>query len=264
MKKNILRPFAFLLVMLCASLIFGQTKITAADPKAQKDTLCYELRIYTAAKGKLNNLNKRFRNHTTKLFEKHGMTNVGYWTPLDNPEEKLYYVLSYPNRAAREAAWAGFSADTTWQRVWKESEADGALVANIESIFLKTTDFSPNNLTANLGSGVWELRIYHCTPNNLGNLLDRFRGFTLERFERYGMTNKIYWTPTDADQGADNMLYYFLTHPSADAARAAFDLFRNDPEWIATRKASEVKGGGSLTVSVQSIYMWPTDYSPAR
>ncbi len=264
MKNNTFRLFAFLLATLCASLLFGQTKTTAADPLAQKDTRCYELRIYTAAKGKLNDLNKRFRNHTTKLFEKHGMTNVGYWTPLDNPEEKLYYVLSYPNRAAREAAWADFSADTTWQRVWKESEVNGSLVAKIESIFLKTTDFSPNNLTADLGSGVWEFRIYHCTPNNLGNLLDRFRGFTLERFERYGMTHKIYWTPTDADQGADNMLYYFLTHPSPEAARAAFDLFRNDPEWIATRKASEVKGGGSLTISVESIFMWPTDYSPAR
>jgi pimeloyl-ACP methyl ester carboxylesterase len=230
----------------------------------QKDTLCYEMRIYYCHPGKLNNLLSRFRNHTTKLFEKHGMTNVGYWTPLDNPDNALYYVLSYPNRGARDASWAAFSADTTWQRVWKDSEAKGDIVAKIESIFLETTDFSPNNFKNSLNSGVWELRIYHTTPNNLGNLLDRFRGFTVNRFEEYGMTNKIYWTPTDATQGRDNMLYYFLTHPSPAAQKAAFDKFRLDPEWIATRKASEVKGGGSLTSKIESIFMYPVDFSKVK
>ncbi|MBI5915312.1 MAG: NIPSNAP family protein [Bacteroidetes bacterium] len=260
MKNIPHRCCTLLIAFFWANLLFGQT----SQPATQKDTLCYELRIYTASKGKLNDLLKRFRNHTTQLFENHGMTNMGYWTPLDNPEEKLYYVLSYPDRAAREASWAAFMADTTWQRVWKESEVDGSLVTKVESIFLKTTDFSPNNFTANPGSGVWELRIYHCTPNNLVNLLARFRDFTVRRFERYGMTSKIYWTPTDADQGADNMLYYFLTHPSETAAKAAFDQFRSDPEWVSVRKASEVKGGGSLTTSVESIFMYPTDFSRAR
>jgi pimeloyl-ACP methyl ester carboxylesterase len=231
---------------------------------APKDDLCYEMRIYTASPGKLNNLQKRFRNHTTALFEKHGMTNVGYWTPLDNTEEKIYYVLSYPNRAAREASWQAFSADTTWQRVAKESEINGGLVAKVESIFLKTTDFSPNDFKNNAHSGVWELRIYHVTPNNLDNLLSRFRDFTVKRFDRYGMTNKIYWTPTDADQGADNRLYYFLTHPSQAAAKQAFDKFRSDPEWIDVRKASEVKGGGSLTSKIESIFMYPTDFSKLK
>ena len=229
-----------------------------------KDTLCYELRIYSTATGKLNDLMKRFRDHTLKIFEKHGMTNVGYWTPLDNPDGKLYYILSYPNRAARDASWKAFSADTTWQRVAKESEVNGKIVTKVESVFLKTTDFSPNNTINSLNQGVWEFRIYHTTPNNLDNLLTRFRDFTVKRFEQYGMTNKFYWTPTDATQGADNTLYYFLTHPSPEGAKAAFDKFRADPEWIATRKASEVKGGGSLTTNVESIYMYPTDFSKLK
>ncbi len=228
------------------------------------DGRIYELRIYDCHPGKLNDLNRRFRNHTMKLFEKHGMANVGYWTPIDNPDEKLYYVLSYPSREAAKASWAAFAADTTWQRVAKESEVNGSIVSKVESVFLKTTDFSTNNFVANLNSGMWELRIYHCTPNNLGHLLERFRSFTVNRFARYGMVNKIYWTPTDAEQGADNTLYYFLTHASPDGAKAAFNKFRDNPEWIATRKASELKGGGSLTSSIESIYMWPTDYSPAR
>ncbi len=258
MKSSITYLTLFFALFLTNHLA-GQTA-----PIMKADNRCYELRIYHCNKGKLNDLNRRFRNHTTKLFEKHGMTNVGYWTPLDNTDEKLYFVLSYPDRAAREASWEAFGADTTWQRVWKESEAAGGIVAKAESIFLETTDFSSNNFTANLNSGMWEMRIYHCTPNNLGYLLDRFRSFTVHRFARYGMVNKIYWTPTDAEQGADNTLYYFLTHASPEAAKASFDLFRNDPEWIAVRKASEVKGGGSLTSSIESIYMWPTDYSPVR
>jgi hypothetical protein len=237
------------------------TQMILSEPAiVQNDSLCYELRIYTCAKGKLNDLLKRFRNHTLKLFEKNGMTNVGYWTPLDNPDEKLYYVLSYPNRAARDASWKGFMSDTTWQRVWKESEVNGKILDKIESIFLKTTDFSPNNFIKDSNSGIWEFRIYSATPNNLTHLLERFRGFTVKCFEKYGMTNKIYWTATDAEQGSDKMLYYFLTHPSVEAA----DKFRVDPDWITTRKASEVKGGGSLTTKVESIFMYPTDFSKLR
>jgi NIPSNAP len=235
-----------------------------ANSNVPKDTLCYEMRIYTTEKGKLNDLMKRFRNHTTKLFEKHGMTNVGYWTPLDNPEEKLYYVLSYPNRTARDASWKAFAADTAWQRVQKESEANGKIVAKVESIFLKTTDFSPNNVQSSLNSPIWEFRIYTATPNNLVHLLERFRSFTVNRFAQYGMINKMYWTATDEAQGSDKMLYYFLTHPSQEAAKEAFDKFRADPEWIATRKASEVKGGGSLTVKVESIFMVATDFSKLK
>ncbi len=225
--------------------------------------LCYELRIYTAEKGKLNDLLKRFRNHTVALFEKHGMTNVGYWTPLDNPEEKLYYVLSYPSRQAREAAWQGFMADTTWQRVWKDSEVNGKLIAGIESIFLKTTDFSPNDLRSECGK-VWEFRIYTASPGNLNNLLARFRNHTLKLFKKHGMKNKIYWTPTDEEQGRDSMLYYFLAHDSEPAGKASFSRFGKDPKWISARGESEKNAGGSLTLKVQSIYMYPTDFSPLK
>jgi pimeloyl-ACP methyl ester carboxylesterase len=236
---------------------------TMPVPPTQLDTICYEMRIYTAQKGKLNDLLKRFRNHTTKLFEKHGMTNVGYWTPLDNPDEKLYYVLSYPNRAARELAWKSFSADTAWQSVVKASEANGGLVAKAENIFLKATDFSPKHWKPS-NNGVWQFRIYKTTANNLPLLLQRFREFTYKRFEYFGMTNQLYWTATDAAQGADKMLYYFLTQPSEPAANANFAKFVKDPAWIATRNASEVKGGGSLTEKVESVFMFPTDFSPIR
>src|SRR5215510_4494974 len=85
------------------------------------DSTVYEMRIYYAAAGKLEALHTRFRDHTMKLFEKHGMVNVGYWVPIENTENKLVYVLSYPSRDAREKSWKAFMADSDWQKAWKES-----------------------------------------------------------------------------------------------------------------------------------------------
>src|SRR5229473_1948552 len=82
-----------------------------AIPAADKESRLFELRVYYAAPDKLDALNARFRDHTCKLFEKHGMTNIGYWTPVDNPENKLFYMLAYPSQEARAAAWKGFLAD---------------------------------------------------------------------------------------------------------------------------------------------------------
>jgi hypothetical protein len=106
----------------------------------------YELRIYTPAPGKAEALNARFRNHTLKLFARHGMRNVAYWNELprpDAPEGRVVYILAYPSREAREADWKAFGADPEWQKVVAESEANGKIVTKVESIFMTTADYSP-------------------------------------------------------------------------------------------------------------------------
>ena len=227
------------------------------------DTLCYELRIYTAEKGKLNDLLKRFRDHTMAFFEKHNIKVEGFWVPLDNPDEKLYYVVSYPNRKTREINWKAFINDTTRVRIFNESEANGKLVKKVEAIFLKTTDFSPNKFMG-VSNQVWELRIYTASDNNLNILLSRFRDHTLKLFEKYGMTNKIYFTATDSAQGSDKMLYYFLTHKSEAAGKESFKNFGSSDEWKKVKTESETKGGGPLTTKIESVYMYPTDFSPIK
>src|SRR6266851_4063073 len=92
------------LPLLVGSLVIGAFAMSA-HAFANKDPRVYEMRIYYAAPGKLDALNARFRNHTMKLFEKHGIQNVGYWVPIENTENKLIYVLSYPSREAREKSW---------------------------------------------------------------------------------------------------------------------------------------------------------------
>lgn len=104
----------------------------------------YELRTYTAAEGKLDAVNARFRNHTTRLFEKHGMKNIGYWTPSEGPlaGTTLIYIVEHKSRDAAKASWAAFSADPDWKKAKAASEVDGGLVAKIESVFLTATDYS--------------------------------------------------------------------------------------------------------------------------
>jgi hypothetical protein len=105
----------------------------------------FELRTYTAPEGKLENLHARFRNHTTRLFQKHGMTNVAYFRPQDAPlsQNTLIYVLAYPSREAAKASWDAFRADPEWQKVVEETQRNGPIVANVQSVFMSGTDYSP-------------------------------------------------------------------------------------------------------------------------
>jgi len=108
-------------------------------------TEVYELRVYTTAEGKLDDLLKRFREHTMTIFERHGMKNVAYWTPTDAPlaGKTLIYVLKHPSREAATANWKAFQDDPEWQKVRAKSEETGKIVEKVESTFMAMTDFSP-------------------------------------------------------------------------------------------------------------------------
>jgi hypothetical protein len=105
----------------------------------------YELRIYHVVPGKLESLVARFRDHTDKLFAKHGMKSVAYWTALDEPVKSstFFYILEHPSREAAAANWKAFQDDEEWKAVKAKSEENGKLVEKIDSTFLTLTDFSP-------------------------------------------------------------------------------------------------------------------------
>ena len=115
------------------------------DNPIQGSTKVYELRVYQAAPGKLAELLARFREHTAKLFDRHGMKNVAYWTPVDEPQKSntLIYILQHPSREAAAANWKSFQDDPEWKSVRDKSEANGKLVEKVESTYLVLTDFSP-------------------------------------------------------------------------------------------------------------------------
>lgn len=260
MTIRLLLP-ALAAITLAASL---PSSIRAADAPV------FELRIYTTHEGKLPDLLKRFREHTCKLFEKHGITNVGYWVPLDKAdgsENTLIYIVSHPSREAAKKNWAAFVKDPEWQAAARASEANGKIVAKIQSVFMTTTPYSPE-LKLGTGSGprVFEWRTYHTPEGKLADLHARFKNHTMALFGKHGMTNIAYWTPTDADKGAANTLIYILAHPSKEAGLKSFGDFRSDPGWVKAKAESEKNGPLTLpgVEGVKSVYMSATDFSPIR
>ena len=111
---------------------------------AQSAGTVFELRTYTAPDGKLADLNKRFRDHTRRIFDKHAMKSIGYWTPQDSPlsQNTLIYILQHPNREAAKKNWAEFQADPEWQKVSAESQVNGRIVSKVDSVFMEATDYS--------------------------------------------------------------------------------------------------------------------------
>jgi hypothetical protein len=105
----------------------------------------FELRTYTAPEGKLEDLHARFRNHTLRIFQKHGMTNVAYFKPQDAPlaQNTIVYLIAHPSREAAKQNWAAFGKDPEWQKVAQETQVNGKIVAKVESVFLDATDYSP-------------------------------------------------------------------------------------------------------------------------
>lgn len=116
----------------------GPTPVQAQDKKI------YELRTYYTEEGRLPALLARFRDHTTKLFVKHGMKNIGYWIPSEGPGvgNTLIYILQHSSRDAATKSWDAFRSDPEWTKVRTESEKDGRIVKKVESQFLEATDFS--------------------------------------------------------------------------------------------------------------------------
>jgi hypothetical protein len=137
-----------LAVIVCAAFATGIIAHALFTPVATVHAAgnrVFEIRTYTAAPGKLDALNARFRNHTIKVFDKYGMKSIGYWVPQDAPlkDNTLIYVLSHESREAAAKSWAAFRADPDWVKAKAESEKDGPLTTKVEFVFVDPTDYSP-------------------------------------------------------------------------------------------------------------------------
>lgn len=132
---------AGLMILLAGGLgIFSQA-VQGGDKKAEQRV--FEMRTYYVAPGKMDALHARFREHTNKLFEKHGMTLIGYWTPIEAKDQKLVFILAYPSKAAADKSWKAFINDEDWKKAKAASEKDGPLVTKYESVYLNPADYSP-------------------------------------------------------------------------------------------------------------------------
>lgn len=142
--KTLLTTLMFAALVLASSA--AEPNATTVSPSVAKDTRAFEMRTYYAAPGKLEALNARFRDHTCRLFKKHGIEIIGFWIPSDKEkgaENTLVYLLAHKSREAAKKSFAEFGKDPEWQKARAESEANGKLVEKIESVFLGATDYSP-------------------------------------------------------------------------------------------------------------------------
>ena len=138
--KKIIRTSAISLVSLIIGLGAGIFFSTSAQ-----DEKVFELRTYKATPGNLDNLHARFRDHTTRIFRKHGMEVIGYWSPTseEEREDTLVYLLGHDNQAAADQSWQDFIADPEWARVAEESNRNGHILGGIERKYMVATDYSP-------------------------------------------------------------------------------------------------------------------------
>ena len=126
-------------------LVMGCLILPALAQAQMNDGPVYELRTYTATPGNLDNLLTRFRDHTMRIFEKHGMTNVAYWVPLD-PEladDTLIYILRHDSMSAAQASWRAFGSDPEWQEVNEASNRNGPILDSVVRQYMTMTDYSP-------------------------------------------------------------------------------------------------------------------------
>src|SRR5713101_1618617 len=141
-RRTLLQTIPAAALLPAANLLSAPQEKSSAAPNS---AMIYELRVYHCFEGKLPDLLRRFREHTTKLFEKHGIRNVAYWTPTDDPQKSntLVYVIAHPSREAATANWQAFRDDPEWVSVRDKSEANGKIVEKVDSTFMALTDFSP-------------------------------------------------------------------------------------------------------------------------
>jgi hypothetical protein len=137
---------AVVVVLISAAPLLAVGSVRPVAPWVAPNSRCFELRTYTAAPDKLEALHARFRDHTMKLFARHGMTVVGFWAPSDKnqgADHTLVYLLAFPDREAREKSWDEFRKDPEWIAARDASEKNGKLTEKIDSVVLAATDYSP-------------------------------------------------------------------------------------------------------------------------
>ncbi len=222
-----------------------------------------EMRIYTCEPGKLEALNERFRNHTMKLFEKHGMKNIAYWEASEGPTagNTLYYIIHHASREAAKKSWADFQADPEWKAVAKASEEKyGKILAKPpKAIYMTEADYSPASEKAYLDKS-YELRIYTTALDKLPGLHSLLKEDGEKLFKSHGMRSSGYWTPTDEPKSG-NTLIHIVEHPSREAAKESWKKLDADRRWIDAKAKAEANGK-LLAVSPDTVYLKTVDYSP--
>jgi NIPSNAP len=290
------------IVFLTSAALLGARFANAQDAQAKKPDKLYELRLYTANEGKLPDLHARFRDHTMRLFEKHGIENIIYWTVSegaagDDAKNLLVYIIAHKDQAAATASWAAFQADPEWKTAAAKSEENGKLLAKAPgSVFMKPVDFSPAdepvNGKSNAPARLFELRKYNDGEARVPATVDRFKSWEAALFAKHGMPPLGMWTAAD-----NSAFIYLLAHKDRETSRTAWEGFFTDfrarggagaaPRGAGATQPAAARGDGTTQPAVARAggttqpaarrggragggggaeirFLIPTDYSPRK
>lgn len=220
----------------------------------------FEIRKYYANEGKLPDLIKRFEEHTMALFEKSGMENIIYFVPAENTDNSLTYILGYPDEKSRDRMWEKFGNDPEWKKVFEASRVNGALVKNVDQIFMKLAP-GLNDTPKPQASGIFQLRIYTCLDRRLDNLITRFKDHTQGLFEKQGLRNYPYWVTVEKD-GSQPKLVYLLADKDQASFERDFQNFIKDSAWVKAKEASEADG--KIVEKVDAQFFKTLPFSPMK
>jgi hypothetical protein len=209
---------------------------------------------------------KRFREHTDRIFKKHGLKALGYWIPTEGSAKKrrkFVYLLEHPSRYEAYRNWTNFFNDKEWEKVMDKPEFQGLLSEKPTSIFLTPNDYSARarNEIEKPG-GIFELRTYVANPGKLVALNTRFRDHTTLLFNKHGIQNVSYWTPFDQPDRR-NTLIYLVRHANRKQADLNWQAFGQDPDWKKVARESQLKGK-FLARPPERLYLKALDFSPLR
>ncbi len=257
-----------------AALLALSPSVSGAQGAGEPRT--YELRIYTAAAGRLADLQAVVRDTGRKVLAKHRIENVFNGTVTEGARidgtdapNMLVCIFSYMSPTEAERAREAFESDADWKAAWTGAEQGGALLAKpVESVLMNATDFSPT-LEAPSAAGaptrIFELRKYNTGPEGTPWSVSQFRGGLAAIIARQGMTPVAYWTAAD-----NSALIYLLAHKDREAARASWATFINDYRPYMTEFNAKQAAAGLTPPPAgtrrpdDNRFLTPTDYSPRR
>jgi hypothetical protein len=209
---------------------------------------------------------KRFREHTDRIFKKHGLKALGYWLPTEGSaknKRRFVYLLEHPSRYEAYRNWTDFFNDKEWEKVMDKPEFQGLLSEKPTHFFLTPNDYSArarNEITKQ--GGIFELRTYVVNEGKLTDLNTRFRKHTTSLFNKHGIKNLGYWTPFDQPDRQDTLIY-LIHHANRKQADLNWKAFGQDPEWKEIARESQVDGK-LLAQPPERLYLKALDFSPLR
>jgi hypothetical protein len=120
----------------------ARPKIFKKEENKEVQEMLYELRVYEIVPLRMKDINDRFAKHTTRIWERIGIRQVGFWENVIGPSNILTYILAWEDLKERQEKWDAFTSDPEWLKVVEETHKNGPIVQKVTSTIMRPTSYS--------------------------------------------------------------------------------------------------------------------------